>query len=71
MLRKGQEEFAGVVKYGVDQGEFSNKIDPSLIAFKFVAAVEGAIVMCRVMNTAKPMQALIKSLKAEIESFAL
>ena len=71
VLRKGQEEFAGVVKYGVDQGEFSNKIDPSLIAFKFVAAIEGAIVMCRVMNTAKPMQSLIKSLKAEIESYSI
>jgi TetR/AcrR family transcriptional repressor of nem operon len=69
VLRNGQEEFAAIVKYGVDQGEFSKKIDPSLIAFKFVAAIEGALVMCRVMNTAKPMQALVKSLKAEIEAF--
>jgi AcrR family transcriptional regulator len=69
LIRNGQEEFAAIVKHGIDQGEFSSKIDPSLIAFKFVAAVEGAVVMCRVMNTAKPMQALIKSLKAEIESF--
>jgi len=71
VLRNGQEEFAAIVKYGVDQGEFSNKIDPSLIAFKFVAAIEGAVVLCRVMNTAKPMQALVKSLKAEIEGFEI
>lgn len=69
VLRNGQGELAAIVKHGVDQGEFSNKIDPSLIAFKFVASIEGALVMCRVMDTAKPMQALIKSLKAEIESF--
>ena len=71
VLRNGQEEFAAIVRQGVAQGEFSNKIDPSLIAFKFVAAIEGAVVMCRVMNTAKPMQALIKSLKAEIEGFEI
>lgn len=71
VFRTGQEQFAAVIKYGVDNGEFSDKIDPSLIAFKFVAAVEGAVVMCRVMNTAKPMHALIKSLKAEIESYSI
>jgi hypothetical protein len=69
LFRSGQEEFAGIVKHGVDQGEFSSKIDPALIAFKFVAAIEGAVIMCRVMNTTKPMHALIKSLKSEIESF--
>jgi hypothetical protein len=71
VFRSGQEEFAAIVKYGVDQGEFSNKIDPALIAFKFVAAIEGAVVICRVMDTARPMQALIKSLKAEIEGFEI
>ena len=34
-------------------------------------AVEGAVVLCRMMNTAKPMQGLIKSLKSELNSYAL
>lgn len=71
MLRKGQDEFTEIIKYGVENGEFSPNIDATLIAFKFVATIEGAVVMCRVMNTAKPMYTIIKSLKAEIESYSV
>jgi TetR/AcrR family transcriptional repressor of nem operon len=35
------------------------------------SAVEGGIVLCRVMNSALPMKGLISGLKKELESYAL
>ena len=71
IIRHGQEMFVSILNQGIANGEFSDKLDSSLYAFKAVAAVEGAVVMCRAMNTAKPMQSLLKSLKAELESYAI
>jgi TetR/AcrR family transcriptional regulator, transcriptional repressor for nem operon len=70
IFRRGQEAFVAVLKQGINDGEFSQELDPVVFAFKMVAAIEGATVMCRTMNTAKPMQGLIKNLKAELESYA-
>jgi len=71
VIRHGQELFVSILNQGIANGEFSHKLDPVVYAFKAVAAVEGGIVMCRSMNTAKPMAGLIKSLKAELESYVV
>lgn len=71
VIRHGQELFISILNQGIAGGEFSNKLDPAVYAFKAVAAVEGAIVMCKALNTAKPMTSLLRSLKAELESYAL
>jgi len=71
ILRQGQETFAAILRKGIEDGEFSDKLDPVVYAFKATAAVEGGLVMCRTMNTAKPMHGLIKSLKAELDSYRL
>ncbi|MFQ6599897.1 TetR/AcrR family transcriptional regulator [Flavobacterium sp. C3NV] len=71
VFRSGQQELAGVLQEGINIGEFSSKLDPVVFAFKLVASVEGGIVMCRVMGTAKPMQGLIKSLKSELEQYSI
>ncbi|MFA6085159.1 TetR/AcrR family transcriptional regulator [Mucilaginibacter sp.] len=71
VIRHGQEIFVSVLSQGIADGEFTDKLDPVVYAFKAVAAVEGAVVMCRAMNTAKPMHGLIKSLKAELESYEI
>ncbi len=71
VIRIGQEEITALLKAGIEHGEFSDKLDPAVFAFKMVAAVEGGIVMCRVMDTVKPMHMLIKSLKAELEQYGL
>lgn len=70
-IRRGQEIFVSILNQGMVDGEFSDKLDAAGYAFKAVAAVEGAVVMCRAMNTAKPMAGLLRSLKAELESYAL
>ena len=71
VLRIGQEELVALLKEGIQIGEFSKDLDPAVFAFKMVAAIEGGIVMCRVMETAKPMQGLLKSLKMELEHYSL
>jgi len=71
VIRRGQEIFVGILKQGIEYGEFSEKLEPAVYAFKAVAAVEGAVIMCRSMNTAKPMASLLKNLKAELESYAI
>jgi AcrR family transcriptional regulator len=71
VLRQGQELFVSILNQGIKDGEFTDKLDTAGYAFKAVAAVEGAVVLCRAMNTAKPMQGLIKSLKSELNSYAL
>lgn len=69
VFKTGQQELTALLQYGIDNGEFSKSLDPVVFAFKLVASVEGGIVMCRVMDTAKPMHGLIKSLKTELEHY--
>lgn len=71
ILRQGQELFVSILNQGIENGEFTDKLDAAGYAFKAVAAVEGAVVLCRTMGTAKPMSGLIKSLKEELENYAL
>lgn len=71
VFRSGQQELAAVLQEGINNGEFSSKLDPVVFAFKLAASVEGGIVMCRVMGTAKPMQGLVKSLKSELEQYEM
>ena len=71
VVRSGQQELTALLQEGINTGEFSSKLDPAVFAFKLTASVEGGIVMCRVMGTAKPMQGLVKSLKSELEQYVL
>ena len=71
IFRLGQEGLINILKQGIENGEFSQQLDPVVMAFKMVAATEGGIVMCRTMNTMKPMQSLIKSLKAELDQYTI
>ncbi|MBD1384314.1 TetR/AcrR family transcriptional regulator [Mucilaginibacter rigui] len=71
VIRHGQELFVSILNQGIEKGEFSDNLDPVLYAFKAVSAVEGAVVMCRALNTAKPMVGLLKSLKAELEGYVI
>ena len=69
VIKIGQQELTALLQEGINNGEFSKTLDPVVFAFKLVASVEGGIVMCRVLDTAKPMQGLIKSLKMELEQY--
>lgn len=71
VLRTGQENLVAILQEGIDTGEFSDRLNPSVFAFKLVATIEGAMVMCRVMDTIKPMQAIIRDLKMELEQYSV
>lgn len=71
VLTMTQTKLGKVMADGIANGEFSKDLDPLVFAFKLFAAVEGGIVMCRVMNTNAPMKGLISNLKEEIERYSL
>jgi TetR/AcrR family transcriptional repressor of nem operon len=71
VFRAGQEDIASVLRFGITNGEFSSHLNPTSFAFKMVAAIEGGIIMCRTMDTIKPMQTLIKDLKAELDQYSI
>jgi len=56
---------------GIRRKEFNAKLDAEAFSFKVLAATEGGTVICRSLNTNKPMQLLIKSLKEELERYSL
>ncbi|MDP9077713.1 MAG: TetR/AcrR family transcriptional regulator [Bacteroidota bacterium] len=61
--------FTSILKEGIKDGEFLDTLDASAFAYKMFAAVEGTILVCRVLGTSQPMQSVIKSLKNELLSF--
>ncbi|ADB39683.1 TetR/AcrR family transcriptional regulator [Spirosoma linguale] len=68
-IKAGQQELTQVLEEGIQNGEFSAKLDAKVFAFKLVAAIEGGLILCRALDTAAPMHALIKSLKAELNQY--
>lgn len=70
-LLEGQQALSDIIKQGIDDGEFSQQLDPQRFAFKLVAAIEGAIVICRTINSAQPMYDLVNDLKKELDQYTL
>lgn len=70
-LLEGQQALSDIIKQGIDDGEFSQRLDSQRFAFKLVAAIEGAIVICRTINSAQPMYDLVNDLKKELDQYTL
>jgi TetR/AcrR family transcriptional repressor of nem operon len=68
-LVKSQKLLAVLLEEGIQKKEFKSSLDAEVLAFKMLAAIEGATVICRTLHTNKPMQGLIKSLKEELERY--
>ena len=68
---KTQKFLADLLTEGIRKKEFNALLDAEAFSFKVLAATEGATVICRSMDTNKPMQGLIKSLKEELEQYLL
>ncbi|MDF7815049.1 TetR/AcrR family transcriptional regulator [Hymenobacter sp. YC55] len=67
-LLAAQAMFSNILQEGITNGEFASTLNAADFAFKMFSAIEGAIVICRILNTSLPIQQLIKSLKAELEA---
>jgi len=70
-LLRSQKLLTGLLEEGIRQNEFKPSMDAEAFAFKLLAAIEGATVICRNINTNKPMQGLIKSLKEELDRYSI
>jgi TetR/AcrR family transcriptional repressor of nem operon len=70
-LGKTQQLLVALLQEGIRKKEFSPSLDAAAFAFKLLAATEGATVICRITNTNKPMQGLIKGLKTELEGYCI
>jgi TetR/AcrR family transcriptional repressor of nem operon len=70
-LVKTQKILTSLLAEGIRKKEFRTSLDADAFSFKMLAATEGAAVICRSINTNKPMQALIRSLKEELEHYSL
>ena len=71
MISESVELFAGIIKEGIVNKEFSDQINPEELANKIFLAVEGGNAICRVLSSTKPMQMVINNLKSELESYLL
>lgn len=67
----GFKAFTEVLQDGIDTGELSDKLNAAEFATKLYAAVQGGIMISRIMNTAKPMHLVIQSLKDELAAYSL
>jgi TetR/AcrR family transcriptional repressor of nem operon len=71
MLENAIKLFTGILQGGITSGELSDKLDPEEYATKMYMSIEGANATCRILNSIKPMQLVIKSLKRELDEYSL
>ncbi|RYG03149.1 MAG: TetR/AcrR family transcriptional regulator [Chitinophagaceae bacterium] len=69
VLRTGHKAISGILTKGIKDKEFSKDLNPEVLAFKIMAAVEGGIVLSKTMESSKLMAELINNLKQEIEQY--
>lgn len=67
----GQQSLSDILQQGIDNGEFSSRLNPTKFAFKMFAAIEGGIVICRTIDAAQPMYDLVNDLKMELDQYVL
>jgi AcrR family transcriptional regulator len=65
------ELLTGLLEEGIRSGEFSAALIPEEYAMKMFTAIEGASVICRVKNSVRPMQVIIKGFKRELECYCV
>lgn len=71
VLENAIKVFTRVLQEGIDSGELSQNLDPEEYATKMYMSIEGANATCRILNSIKPMQIVIRSLKRELEGYSL
>ncbi|WEK70291.1 MAG: TetR/AcrR family transcriptional regulator [Candidatus Chryseobacterium colombiense] len=71
VLLASYKDISQILKGGIEGGEFSDKLNADVFAFKMLSAVEGGLVLSRTMDSQKLMIELIKDLKKELEQYLL
>ena len=65
------KDIASVIALGVRQKEFRKDIDPGEFALKLFLLIEGALVVCRALESNKPMNTTLNILRRELDSYQL
>jgi len=60
-----------IMKTGIENGEFSSKLNPAKQALKIMAIMEGAMLLSRVMESDSKMDTLAEMVMSELELYAL
>ena len=63
--------FIDILKQGIADGELSAQLNPEDYCLKVLVMLEGATLISRVTDSAKPMHTVIKMLKSELNSFEI
>lgn len=71
VLFAGHKGISRVLNQGIENGEFSDKLNADLFAFKMLSAVQGGVVLSRIMDSEKLMIELVNSLKKELGQYVL
>lgn len=71
VLVTSYKDISQILKEGIKDGEFSERLNADVFAFKMLSAVEGGLVLSRTMDSKKLMIELIKDLKIELEQYLL
>jgi AcrR family transcriptional regulator len=65
------EAIKAVITEGIRNKEFRRDFDAGEFALKAFTLIEGSMMVCKVLNSNKPMQQLMGMLKKEIEGYSL
>lgn len=68
-IKSSQSRISGVVKQGIEAGDFKSDINAEHFAIKMFTMLEGAILTSRVFKNPEQMRIVANLLKTEIESF--
>lgn len=71
MVERSIKLLTEILQDGIDNGEFSAKLNPEIFATKMFISIEGANAICRVLGNIKPMQTIMQELKNELEVYTI
>jgi len=65
------KDISSVIRLGVRQKEFRKDINPDEFALQLFLLIEGALVVCRALESNKPMNTTLNILRRQLESYQL
>lgn len=71
IIRSTISLYTEILQNGIRSGEFSTHLHAEEFAMKMFTCLEGAIAICRVMNSTKPMRLVINNLKYELDHYSI
>jgi len=65
------KDIRSVIRLGIQQKEFRKDINPDEFALRLFLLIEGALVVCRALESNKPMNTTLSILRRELENYQL